>query len=170
MIELLSAVLGLVGGLGQRWFEARKAADDAKVALAELVERNAHELLMQQETRKTIELEAANALSLANIQAAKEADVAAYAAMRASYDADRATYSSGAPSPGQAWLLVAVDAIRGVTRPGITWAALGLLAYFYTTLPTGAPELQLLIDSVRAIAATAVAWWFASRPSGQSKT
>lgn len=166
MIELLSAVLGLVGGLGQRWFEARKAADDAKIALAQLVETNAHELLMQQETRKTIELEAANALSLANVQAAKDADVAAYAAMRASYDADKATYSAAAvPTPGQEWLLVLVDALRGITRPGITWAALGLLAWFYHTLPGGAPELTLLIDSVRAIAATSVAWWFASRPS-----
>ena len=171
VLEILSALMGVGGGLLQRWLQAREQREKAEQDLKAQQARQSFDLAMRDKDHQYMLAEAANAIALADVNAAKERDVAGYQALTASYANDRATYSDDRPlSGGQLWLLVLVDFVRGLTRPGLSWILVGFLGWLLWSLPAGGPELQTVIDSVRALASTAVGWWFASRqPSGPSK-
>ncbi|MCU0949508.1 MAG: hypothetical protein MUC68_00265 [Burkholderiaceae bacterium] len=166
ILEIASAVLGIGGGLVQRWLQARETREKAEFDLKAQQARQSFDLAMRDKDHQYMLAEAANAIALAEVNAAKERDVAGYQALTASYAADRATYSSERElSGGQLWLLVLVDFARGITRPGLSWLLVAFLGWLLWSLPAASDELQTVIDSVRALASTAVGWWFASRQS-----
>ena len=66
-------------------------------------------------------------------------------------------------SPLMANVYLAVDAFRNFTRPGLTWALLGVLIYvFSVSTPEGR---QQMLGEVTFGAFTALFWWFGSRYS-----
>lgn len=169
ILEIASALLGVGGGLLQRWLQARETREKAELDLKAQQARQSFELAMRDKDHQYMLAEAANAIALAEVNAAKERDIAGYQALTASYANDRATYSNDRDlSRGQLWLLVLVDFVRGMTRPGLSWILVGFLGWLLWSLPAQSTELQTVIDSVRALASTAVGWWFAARGNSAS--
>lgn len=58
---------------------------------------------------------------------------------------------------------LAVDAFRNFTRPGLTWALLGVLVYVFSVSDTEARHQMLAEITFGAF--TALFWWFGSRYS-----
>lgn len=63
--------------------------------------------------------------------------------------------------PVVANVYLVVDAFRNFTRPGLTWALLGVLVYVFATSPEAAR--QQMMGEITFGAFTALFWWFGSR-------
>lgn len=162
MLLELSAILGAAGGLVQRWMEGREKAKQAAVELELRRETNKHELAV-------MAAEAAMAATVAEAKLRGELEHAAVKAQSDSFANDRATYSAPSAAGGiGSFLLVLVDVVRGLTRPGIAWSGLLMLWDLSQSLPAG--ELRdNVVEALAYIATTAALWWFAARvPSGMS--
>ena len=62
-------------------------------------------------------------------------------------------------------LLGIVEALRAFTRPGLTWALLGVLSLAYFNAPE---EVQAgMISELQFAAFTAIFWWLGSRYSSK---
>jgi hypothetical protein len=174
MLLEVSAALGAVGGLVQRWFEAKEKREQAERDLKLLIEKNAHDMRMREWDIKVMEVEARNAAALEEVKANKERDVAAYNALAASMAADRASYADRViekVGPRMAALLVLVDVVRGLTRPGLAWSGVGALIWLAQWLPasglSNAAELHgQVVEAVIYVSVTAALWWFAARVPG----
>jgi hypothetical protein len=174
MLLELSSVIGLAGGLFTRWMDLKKERETAIRALEALRETNAHELAMRDKDMAMLETEAKNAMALAEVGARKEVDVAAYAALTAAHEADRATYSErlGDLGPKTRFLLVIVDVVRGLTRPSLTILLVAYVGQLMVTIPTSDAMYQMIVEGVLTLAFTAVGFWFGARgtlPTGLKK-
>lgn len=167
MLLEISSVLGLFGGLFQRWMDLKREKEVAAREVAILRERNAHDLAMRDKDREMVEVEAKNALTMAEVGARRETEVAAYASMNAALAADRATYSDRFKELGPVakGALVAVDVVRGLTRPGLTVVLVCFVGYLMATIPTTDPLYQAVVEGVLSLAFTAVGFWFGARGS-----
>lgn len=135
---------------------------------------------------KQTEAEFAGKANLANIEGAIALDVAAAELQEKSYDNDKSTYSkqvmgklSGFIGNLMRGLLVFVDVTRGLMRPGITvylmviesiicYQLYQLLLEFDVLPAEEAMKLFIVVvNSVVFLTATAVTWWFGSRPNQQ---
>lgn len=166
-------IFGILGALGKNALEIWQAKNKATQELAVLAEQNKHELAMADKRMEEIKLEAQNAVALGEIARIKETDVAAYGAMEASYDSDRATYSNAKQSP---WM-VAVDVVRGLIRPALTVmfsiALVGATLWILTNIDRSILTQQAflegtlyrMVDAFLFLATSAVGWWFAARYS-----
>lgn len=190
MMEILGTVLtgvlsggatGLLGVLLQRFFDARKAAQDIELARLQLdAARETRRMELEAQERM-----ASNAAATQQLQAQLdaharevEADNAAYVASIAS---DRATYL--APNAQQhsrlaRWLMAVVDAARGLMRPGVTVYSLVLLTSLaawvrdmhqrQALVLTAAQQHELtmqVVGTVIYLTTTTVVWWFGVRPA-----
>lgn len=175
MLDILmgagGGVVGILGALVKHGLEIYQEKKKEDASLAVLKEQNAHELAMADKQANLIELEATHALALADVNASKEIDVAAYGALSASYESDKATYSNAPQSP---WM-IAVDVARGFIRPFLTlvfsMALIGFTAWLYINVPEASVSNEKflnatfyrLIDALIFLATSAVGWWFAAR-------
>jgi len=161
-------LLGTVGAVFGKWFEGRNE-------LKRLAMMNEHDLGMAREEREMAQLQLQASQALATTEANARVSVADLAALEASLEADKATYSGGAQSK---WL-VAVDVVRGFMRPLITaWLVAfttGLALYLLARedAPALNTEQQVallltLIDSAVTLVGIAVPWWFGSRSHKKS--
>lgn len=142
MLSFLSSALGgtLLGkllGFGDKWFESYNYRKNAEVDILK-----------------------AKALSELKI---KEEELKAFTASQASNSADAIEI----PANASVWtsnLAVIVDSFRRFTRPALTWSlaiVLALLA-FYGNLDE--ISRAALVSDLVFSAATALTWWFGSRP------
>lgn len=70
-------------------------------------------------------------------------------------------------SPWITGVYLLVDAFRNFTRPGLTWATMGFMAYVYATAePTARAQLQ---PEITFGAFTAFFWWFGERFQKRTK-
>lgn len=171
-------IFGIAGALLKHGIEVWQSSQEAKKEIALAQEDNRHEEIMADKQKELMQLEAASGLALADVNRAKETDVAAYAALGNSYQADKATYSDAKTSM---WM-VAVDFVRGMTRPGLTLmfsiALILATAMIWHMVPKeiiATPDFlkstfYRLVDALIFLATSAVGWWFAARSStGASK-
>lgn len=86
----------------------------------------------------------------------------------AAWDAFAKSQGSQAPfvvpvgvHPVVASVFTAVEAFRTFTRPGLTWALLGVLVYVFHVSPENAR--QAMLGEITFGAFTALFWWFGSR-------
>jgi hypothetical protein len=135
---------------------------------------------------KQTEVEFTGKAHLADIEGAVARDVAAAELQGKSYDNDKAEYSKGVLNKlsgifGNMMrsLLVFVDVARGMMRPSITVYLIiieSLICYqlYQLLLKFNAPPAEetmklfiVVVNSVVFLTATAVTWWFGSRPNQQ---
>jgi hypothetical protein len=175
MLELLlgtsGGFLGVLGALFKHGLEIYQEKKREDAALSVLIEKNKHELLMTDKEIAIITLEAKNANVLAELNASKEIEVSSYNAMAKSYDADKATYSN---APTSKWM-IAVDFVRGMTRPALTLYYAIMLSVFtfciWSYIPVSVMNDPLflketfyrLVDALIFVTTTCVLWWFAAR-------
>ena len=110
-------------------------------------------------------------IELAQIEAASVEHRATLALQTAELEAEgRALEASYAEAqqrwsrPGEGALIVAVDVVRGLTRPLITWLLIILVAAIYwTSLPGEEALRDRIVATVLYLATTCVVWWFGGR-------
>jgi hypothetical protein len=169
----LTGLLGTGIGAVTSYFAKKQELEATKVA-------NIQELAMANEDRQTLELEQKGQLQVANIEAEATAYLQDTELRKASSRMDRAAYSDGPKYAdygiaGKVYdgLLVLVDFVRGLARPGLT----GLLIYLVYVLmskayaaagPTMTQEVaaNLIAEmqtTVLYLTTSAVTWWFGDR-------
>ena len=171
---IAGGILGAVGGVFQKWMDYRQQIRLAELQGAEKDKERAHDLAV-------MKMEAEKAASIAAIQEEGEIRVADLSALQESIkgEAAGATWStawagklSGVWAGIAGMLLVVVDMVRGLTRPGITlFLVLMVAGMFWQTskqagalTTTDAAEIyKTIIDMTLFLASTAVSWWFGSR-------
>lgn len=170
-------IFGIFGALFKHGLEVWQETKREQQSLLLLKENNLHELAMADKQAEMIVLESKNALKLADVTVTGEIESSAYEALQASYEADKATYSSAPTSP---WL-IAVDVVRGMIRPSLTlYFAIFLTVLtimVYNNLPEAvyadqsflASTFYRLIDALIFLGTSAVGWYFAARPSTKQK-
>lgn len=198
-MEFLTAISSLIGGgaaggligLAGTWLRGReeretKRLDHAHAQAMRGLDLKELEREAELKLRQT-DAEIAGAKAKATGELAIAQEVAAGQAQTASYDADRATYSSGwadklkgAWGGAAAFMLASVDAMRGAVRPLLTVYLIGVLTliavYLYrlgavqsVDAAVAWPLLARVVDDFAFLAATATTWWFGSRPNRTHK-
>ena len=125
-------------------------------------QRHAQEMDLRRLDIDLARTEAAAAENVAAIEAEREGDRTDAAILTASYEEAARRWSRS----GDGWLMQLVDAVRGLTRPALTWALVALVAAIYFLL--GASDevdaiRARIIDTVLYLATAAVLWWFGAR-------
>jgi hypothetical protein len=189
MLEILgtiaTAVLGggatgLFGVLIQRWADYKNRQQDIET----LQVKQAHEVAMYSAQAAVMreewaarthiaEVDAQGKVDTAKAEAAgkeAEADAKAFAA---SYKLEPQSYSAGHHlSPRQRWVVVILDFVRGVIRPGLTvyLCYLTTLVYEESQRHVGALTaeqsfeiLKLCIGTILYLFTTCTLWWFGTR-------
>ena len=145
-----TGLLGTVVSAGTEYFQARQ--------------RHAHEIELRRVEMEMMKTEAASAERVAAIERESEQMRAEHAALEASYRAATTRMSTG----DSRWL-VAVDVIRGLTRPVLTWGFVALAAVIYFTLSPHSDIRGQVIDTVLYLTTTCVLWWFGARHVGRRR-
>ena len=159
MLESLLAVLGggatgLLGTVisaGAEWLREKQ--------------RHAHEVALRRLDMEMMRTEAASAERIAAIERETEQTRAEHAALEASYRAATTRMSRG----DSRWL-AAVDVIRGLTRPVLTWVFVAFIGWMYFTAGSLRAETrEQMVDTVLYLATTCVLWWFGARHVGRRR-
>ena len=157
MIESLVAILsgGATGLLG--------TALTAGISFFQERQKHRHEVELRRLDAEVARIEGASAAATARIAAASAQETSAWNALTESYRQAATRWSKG---DGMA--LVAVDVVRGLMRPVLTCAFVGLTAWIYWTAAAdaleGAAMRGRVIDTVLYLTTTCVCWWFGTRP------
>lgn len=170
MLALLAPLLsggatGILGTVIQRFFDTKAK----KIELEMLNQKHQNDIALR---RLDIELAQAG-------YKATEAKADAEA-LAASYKTEAGWFAGKNYSPKQQWLLIVVDVIRKLVRPGLTLylCAITTIVYFKAErllngdimLPGMAYDLVgQIIQTVLYLTATCITWWFGSRYKGVSK-
>lgn len=167
IIEAFSSVLtgGLTGVLGSSIskvfeYKEKKMELDKELKLREL-------------DLKIMAEEWAQRTKIASVEAEAKVETADAEAFSKSF-AEPEHYSRGlAVSAAQTWLLVVLDFIRGVARPGITIFLCALATYLYwdahslikTTTDGDAIQLtNKIVNTILYLWSASTLWWFGARP------
>lgn len=154
MLDLIGALLtgGATGLLGT-----------AITTASDFFERRAKHRERIEEARLDLELARVEAQS-AEHRAALALETAEVEAETAALEASYAEARQRLSSPGEGGAIVAVDVVRGLTRPLITWLLVALVAAIYWTSLPGEEDLRSrIVATVLYLATTCVVWWFGGR-------
>lgn len=173
LVSLLSGGLtGIIGSAISKYseFKTRKLELENQVAMANIETQH-----IELETRANVQIQESEAE--ASVQ--RSAD----AALSASYSADVSAYLQAATGHGRVvtFFMGCVDFIRGLMRPAITLYLIALTSWVSYTLydlivQLGAADFdgyeaivlwRQVIDMVLYLTATAITWWFGSRPASR---
>lgn len=176
--------LGVIGGLFQKGIDAWQANKERALEIEEKKLDQAHEIDMQREARESMKLEIEGKLSIARVEGDTQIKVADTAAMAAAMAADKRTYASDAEADKYPFMMVLVDFLRGVIRPGLTIylnvaasVIVGVATfYLYDAWLHGGIDAASFKDTILAIvtkaattilflAEVATCFWFVTRPS-----
>lgn len=168
-------LVGAVGGLASKWIEHKQELELEKLKLEQFKVKTSYDLAIAEKNNETLRLELDNALKLAGVEAASSFDHDSFEALKAGYENDKANYATGEIAKNSKWF-IAVDFMRGITRPLLTWVlditVLLLAVYLIYILKDSissigaATGLVLLMEIVKAIlflATTSTSYWYASR-------
>jgi len=164
---------GLLGVLVQRYFDHKNRELDKQLE----AQRQAHELSMRDKDAAIMAQEWAGRTQVADIEAAATVNAADAAAFGASFNLEPKQYSSNVvkPTKGQSWVLVLVDAVRGIVRPGLTVYLCAITTMVYSDAQmllgkaqgmtaTEALDLtKMVVGTVLYLTTTCVLWWFGTR-------
>lgn len=141
-------------------------------------EKMAHEVALRQVDHQIVSQEWVGRTTVAQIEADGREAVADSQAFAASFNEPQRYSDAVKPSRKQAWLLVVLDFIRGLVRPGLTiyLCILTTLVYYHArTLITDKPidpayatELvKMIVGTILYLTTTCLLWWFGVRNKAQ---
>lgn len=140
-----TGLLGTALSFGSKWLQKKQA--------------HAQELDLRRLDIELSQSEAAAAERAIALQAESASEQAAWESLQASYKQERTRFSQG----GSPWL-IAVDVVRGLTRPALTWIFVVLVGTIYFTL--GQDDVVLrdrIVHTVLFLTTSCVLWWFGGR-------
>lgn len=181
MLELIgtaaSAILGggatgILGAAVQRYADYKGRQLDLQAQAS----KQAHEVAMREADARIMAQEWAARTQVATIEGdAREVEADAKT-LAASYQMEPQHYSGSVkPTRGQGWLLVLLDVLRGVVRPGLTIYLCVLTTQIYNELagqvgPLTADQryetTKLIVGTILYLFTTVTLWWFGTRSKG----
>lgn len=181
-------VLGIVGGLIRQWLESAQAKAKLNQDLAILKAQHLHEETMRDKDAAILKLEAEGKVKIAQTEGDSTVEASRYAAMGASFAADKATFATGEKARESRWFVL-VDVMRGGIRPVLTvvldlsviliWAVLmwllwGELAKLFAArdplvLQTMVALIVEIVRSVVFLATTATGYWFVAKTQPEKR-
>jgi hypothetical protein len=168
---LSGGATGLLGVVLQRFFDHQ----NKKLDLEKQRIDNAHEERLRDLDMQMLDKEWAHKAEVAKIETEGASDVAASNAFAASFAMEPKRYSEGAPvTPFGAFILVMLDFIRGIVRPGLTiylcilttlvWQQARVMVALEDLTSDQAMEImKLVIGTILYLTTTCVLWWFGTR-------
>lgn len=169
---LSGGATGLFGIIVQRWADLR----NKKLDLQANREKMDHEVRLRQVDAEIMAQEWAARTQMADIEAAGREAVADAQAFASSFN-EPVRYSENVqPSKGQGWMLVVLDFIRGIVRPGLTvyLCAVTTLVYIHArdilasegialSSDQAMDLMKLIVGTILYLTTTCVLWWFGTR-------
>jgi len=180
MLEILGTIFGsifsggatgLIGVIAQRYGDYKNKQLDMQLES----QRHANAVAMRQVDAEIMKQEWAARTKVAEVEAAGKEAVADAAAFGESYKLEPQRYSEAVkPSVWQGWVLVLLDAFRGVVRPGLTVYLCALTTYVWFQVRgllaaediSSAQALEiwrLVIGTILYLTTTCILWWFGTR-------
>lgn len=159
---------GLIGTAVQSIYQYKTRQLDIdleKTKAANEIEKQKLDIEMQKQ-------EWASRTQIAQVTTQGEVDKADAAALVASYDMEPQQYSEKSLlTHGQEWIMVLLDALRGIIRPGLTiyLCVVVSLIYFQTRglIDTNQGDafalLEKLVNTILYVTTSVILWWFGSR-------
>ena len=165
----MGAITGVLGSIASGWLDLKKKKMDY-----------AHEEAMVDKEREVLAMEIESKSKLASIEAQARVEVAENEAMAASFESDRATYSTGVRIKSGSWaavLLILADFYRATVRPNLSYAGATMLAWlvwrFLEIIPLDVllvenPEMfwkvfEYTLTTAVFTVTTVIVWWFSAR-------
>ncbi len=172
---LSGGVTGILGVAVQRVADYKNKQLDLQAAR----EKAQSEIALKQADAAIMAQEWAARTKIAETEAAGQEAVADSQAFAASFNEPK-QYAAGALNPAQTWLMVVLDFVRGIVRPGLTiyLCVLTTLVYFQAReiqVRTGisSEEAYAVVKQVTStilyLATTCLLWWFGVRNKGGVK-
>lgn len=181
MLELLgtaaSAIIGggatgILGAAVQRFADYKNRQLDMQAQES----RQLHEVAMRKADAKIMAQEWAARTQVATIEGETREAEADARTLAASYQLEPQQYSAAVkPTRGQGWLLVLLDVLRGVVRPGLTIYLCVLTTQIYNELaskvgPVSQDQqfemVKLIVGTILYLFTTVTLWWFGTRNKG----
>jgi len=164
---------GILGVVAQRFFDHWKN----KQELDQLRERHAHELALRKADAEIMAQEWAQRTKLAQVEGETAREVADAQAFAASFALEPKRYAEGVKvGKVGGFLLVFVDVLRGIVRPGLTiylaWVATEIYVQSVRIMamidPSAQSQLlaqlhQQIVFTLLYLFTTCVLWWFGTR-------
>ena len=151
----IGSIIGLAGGLANRWADYKFKAKDQEF-----------ELLKLKEDREFMKEEYANRIQITSIEADKDVEVAGYKAMEDSYSYAKTDRDDGF-----------VDKFSKFIRPILTLLFFSASMYIFYELSILVDKIEVPLNSTEVLAlykssiewilfqaGVAIGWWFAMRP------
>ncbi len=146
-------------------------------------EKYAHEVAMRKVDAELMAQEWASRTKVAEVEADGKEAVADAQAFAASFNEPQRYSESVKPSAGQGWMLVVLDFIRGIVRPGLTVYLCGVTTLVYiqaeklvVSTPINSDQaigmIQQIVATILYLTTTCICWWFGTRqkqPAPQRK-
>lgn len=179
MLDLLGTVFASIlsgGATGIIGVIAQRVADykNKQLDLQAQKDKQAHEIAMRQADAAILAQEWAARTKVAEVEVAGRSDVADSESFAASFATEPQRYSEGVkPTKGQGWVLVLLDAIRGVVRPALTVYLCVLTTLVYVqaremvgnglTAAEALALVKMVVGTILYLTTTCVLWWFGTR-------
>jgi hypothetical protein len=164
---------GLIGGAVDKVFTYKTK----KLEIEQNRERFAHEVNMRKADAEIMAQEWASRTKVAEIETAAKVDVADAGAFAASFN-EPIRYAENVTEK-QNWLMVGLDVMRGVIRPGLTLYLCILTTLLYLKahklVPSEIPTDQALAmvneiqNTIMYLTTTCILWWFGTRNKAKQK-
>lgn len=185
MLEILGTLVGSIfsgGATGIIGVVAQRFADYKNKQLDMQLEKQRFDnsVALKKVDAEIMAQEWAAKTQVAQIETAGASDVADAQAFAASFQLEPKRYASeAAMTPGQNWVMVLVDALRGFVRPALTLYLCALVTAIYflsrdklkaedLTAEQALELLKYLIASILYVWTTITLWWFGTRNKGQA--
>lgn len=168
---LSGGATGIIGVAVQRIADYKNKQLDLQLEK----QRAADELAKRQVDAAIVKEESAAKVQVAMTEGEAAKDVAASNAFASTMWKEPQRYSDAAKlSAGQQWVMVGLDALRGIVRPGLTIYLCALTTYVWYQVrmlmgeahidPAAALDVwKLVVQTILYLTTTVVLWWFGTR-------
>ena len=166
-------ITGLLGVAFQRFFDFLKVKQELELRKLD----HEHEANMRRIDGELMAQEWAARTQVATIEATAKETVAAETSFAASFGMEPKQYSARAKiGPVSGFLLVLLDFVRGIVRPGLTIYLCAITTLIYVEARTIMAGLSfatadamrvhdLIVNTIMYLTTTCVLWWFGTRNS-----
>lgn len=182
-MELLGALFGsifsggatgLAGVIIQRWADYKNKQLDIQVER----EKRETEIAKRKADAEIMTAEWNGRLRVAQEEGATSKDVAETNAFNTTLLKEPERYSQGTFTPGQQWILVLLDALRGSVRPLLTIYLCALTTYVWVqvrqlvetedlNVDAALSVWKMVVQNILYLTTTVVLWWFGTRNRAQ---
>lgn len=186
MLEILGTIFGsifsggatgLIGAAAQRYADYKNKQLDMQLN----AQKFANEVALRKVDAEIMEQEWAARTQVATVEGEAAKDVAASNAFAESYKMEPQRYSDASKlTPGQTWIMVLLDGLRGSVRPLLTIYLCGLTTAVWIQAhsklsvedldsSSALDVWKMVVGNILYLTTTVVLWWFGTRNKAPQK-